>query len=114
MLGVEIGVGIPETDEIVSLPALDLAREDRRKLQVGHAVHADLDAGLLAELLELPFQLLVRLGHEMRPGEQFQFALLGEGRRNAGCQDARQAARDGSRFAHELAAAPRLAEYLIQ
>ena len=67
---------------------LHLAGQNRRKLQVRHAVHAHLDAGHLAKLFELPFQFCVRGGNKVRERDQPELAVLAYGRRRLGNQHA--------------------------
>ena len=65
VLLVQIRHADPQSGDVVPLLPLDLAGQNRRELQVSHAVHAHLGARHLSELFELPFQFCVGRGNKV-------------------------------------------------
>src|SRR6266568_3182020 len=74
----EEGVGVGDEYQVVARLRLSFGRALRRQLEMRDRVDAHGDAGLLAEHLRLPAQLVVGGGHEVVPGEEGQLALLRE------------------------------------
>ena len=103
VLLVQIRHADPQCGEVVPLLPLDLAGQNRRKLQVRHAVHAHLDACHLAELFELPLQFLVRRGNKVRERNQAEFAVLADSRGRFCQQHAGDTGRGGQRRTQEAA-----------
>ena len=92
MLGVQVRVGVGGNGDVVARLPLYFAGHDGRQLQVGHTVHAHLDAGRGPKPFELPFQCGVRGRYEKRRCQQFKCPLLRHQRCRSGQQYADKAA----------------------
>ena len=95
---------VVEHHEVVARVGLDLGGLLGGELDVRHVIGARGDARLLGELVHELLELLVGLRHEVTPAEHRHLALLTEGGRGAGQEDAGQPGCPCRRVVDELPA----------